>query len=83
MQVDHAGVPNFQLVKEQAPIAKAYYNRSVAEQNSLDLAWDILMEDRFVNLRRCLFANQDELMRFRQIVVNVVCKFRLRCELVA
>jgi 3'5'-cyclic nucleotide phosphodiesterase len=37
--VDHYGVPNAQLVKEQATIATLYKNRSVAEQNSVDLAW--------------------------------------------
>ena len=33
--VDHSGVPNAQLIKENAEIAGYYNNRSVAEQNSL------------------------------------------------
>jgi class 3 adenylate cyclase len=37
--VDHTGVPNSQLVKEDAHIASLYKNKSIAEQNSLDLAW--------------------------------------------
>jgi hypothetical protein len=35
--VDHTGVPNSQLVKEQAVIASVYKNKSVAEQNSVDI----------------------------------------------
>ena len=34
-EVDHTGLPNSVLVKEETPIAKAYNNRSVAEQNSI------------------------------------------------
>ena len=37
--IDHTGVPNMQLVKEKAHVAVVYKNRSVAEQNSFDLAW--------------------------------------------
>jgi len=70
--VDHMGVPNAQLVKECAPIAKVYNNRSVAEQNSLDLAWDLLMDSQFADLRATIYSTQDELKRFRQLVVNSV-----------
>ena len=35
---DHAGVPNAALVKEGTQVAKQYNNKSVAEQNSVDLA---------------------------------------------
>ena len=37
--VDHSGVSNFQLIKENAKIAKAFKNKSVAEQNSIVLAF--------------------------------------------
>jgi len=50
--VDHSGVPNAQLVKEKAPVAALYHDKSVAEQNSFDLAWDLLMEPAYKNLRR-------------------------------
>ena len=53
-------------------MAAKYHDKSVAEQNSLDIAWDILMEDTFDELRRVLFPTQFELMRFRQLIVNVV-----------
>lgn len=42
--VDHWGVSNAQLIKEGAPMADKYKGKSVAEQNSVDLAWDLLME---------------------------------------
>lgn len=66
------GVPNMQLVKENAHIASLYKNKSIAEQNSLDLAWDLLMSREYRDLQRAIFANQAELQRFRQLVVNVV-----------
>jgi len=70
--VDHLGVPNAQLVKEGLPIAYVYNNRSVAEQNSLELSWDLLMDPTFTELRATIYSTQEELRRFRQLVVNSV-----------
>jgi hypothetical protein len=70
--VDHVGVPNTQLIKENAGIAALYNGRSVAEQNSVDLAWDLLMDDRYHNLRRTIYDSDAEFKRFRQLVVNSV-----------
>ena len=70
--VDHSGVSNAQLVKEGADIAALYKNKSVAEQNSVDLAWRLLMEDTFSDLRAVIYSNEEERRRFRQLVVNVV-----------
>jgi len=70
--VDHTGVPNAQLVKESTSLAARYKNKSVAEQNSVDLAWELLMDEKYANLRRCIYANESEFERFRQLVVNVV-----------
>lgn len=70
--VDHTGVPNSQLVKEKAHVATLYNNKSVAEQNSLDLAWELLLEPNYKDLQRCIFSTQAELERFRQLIVNVV-----------
>lgn len=69
---DHAGVSNFQLVKEGASIAKFFKEKSVAEQNSIALAWDKLMDPRFSELRKCIYAEPSELARFRQLIVNNV-----------
>lgn len=70
--VDHQGVPNAQLVQEQSPLAAVYNNKSVAEQNSVDIAWGLLMQDRFTGLRRAIYRTEDEFTRFRQLVVNSV-----------
>ena len=70
--VDHSGVPNAQLVKENAYVAKVYKGKSVAEQNSVDLAWYLLMDDKYEDLRRAIYCNEKELERFRKLVVNIV-----------
>ena len=67
------GVPNPQLIEEDDGVARRYKSRSVAEQKSLDLSWDLLMEDRFANLRSTICRGSEaELRRFRQIVINSV-----------
>jgi class 3 adenylate cyclase len=70
--VDHQGVSNFQLGAEQPDMNTKYKNRSLAEQNSVDIAWDLLMQPEFRNLQQCIFATKEELQRFRQLVVNLV-----------
>ncbi len=71
--VDHPGVPNAQLVKEGTDMARMYKGKSVAEQNSINLAWDLLMQEKFTALRHTICKTQDEAVRFRQLVVNAVC----------
>ena len=61
-----------QLVKEHTSLAAAYNNKSVAEQNSVDIAWDLLMEDCYKDLRRTIYCNEVEFKRFRQLIVNTV-----------
>ena len=71
--VDHWGVSNAQLVKEGVPIAEKYHNKTVAEQNSVDLSFNLLMnEDDYPDLRECIFPTKYEYERFRQVVVNNV-----------
>ena len=70
--VDHTGVPNTQLVKENPEFAKMYKDRSVAEQNSVDVAWDLLFDDCYSDLRATIYTTDDDLQRFRQLVVNSV-----------
>jgi hypothetical protein len=69
---DHPGVPNSQLIKENASIANVYKNKSIAEQNSVDLAWDLLMDEAYGDLRRAIYVTEEDFLRFRQLVVNVV-----------
>ena len=70
--VDHPGVSNGQLVAERDPLASLYDNQSVAEQNSITIAWELLQRDEYSDLRACLFANDSDVRRFRQLVVNSV-----------
>lgn len=70
--LDHEGVPNFTLVNENSPLAEKYKGKSVAEQNSVDLAWGLLMNDDYKNLRSCVCGDAEEFARFRQLVINVV-----------
>jgi hypothetical protein len=70
--VDHLGVPNSELVKEASEMSQRYNNKSVAEQNSIDLAWDLLMDDRFQVLRRAIYSTEAEFRRFRQLLVNTI-----------
>jgi class 3 adenylate cyclase len=71
--VDHVGVSNYQLIKEESPIAGLYKNKSVSEQNSVDIAWWLLMTPNFSNLRECIgLSDAKELRRFRQVLVNSV-----------
>jgi len=70
--VDHWGISNMQLMKEEPAMAATFRNQSIAEQNSLDIAWELFMTDRFQELRDYIFVDPEELKRFRQVVVNVV-----------
>ena len=46
--------------------------KSVAEQNSVDIAWSKLMDDKYKDLRMTIYSSDDEMRRFRQLIVNVV-----------
>jgi hypothetical protein len=70
--LDHPGVPNTQLIKEESQLASAYKNKSIAEQNSVDLAWALLMDQKYESLRATIYSDDTELKRFRQLVVNSV-----------
>jgi class 3 adenylate cyclase len=70
--VDHRGVSNFQLANEIPEMATKYKNRGLAEQNSVDIAWDLLMQPQYKDLQKAIFSNEFELQRFRQLVVNLV-----------
>ena len=69
---DHPGVGNPQLAKENEMLGELYKGRSVAEQNSLDLAWNLFMDSRYKNFRETLCSTTEELKRFRQLIVNSV-----------
>jgi hypothetical protein len=70
--LDHTGVPNGTLIKEQATIAAVYNNKSVAEQNSVDIAWELLLQPQYDDLRRTIYVTGEEFRRFRQLLINLV-----------
>jgi hypothetical protein len=70
--VDHDGIPNSETAKEDPEAAALYKNRSIIEQRSVDKAWKKLMEPEFKALRQSIYADETELKRFRQVVVNSV-----------
>lgn len=53
-------------------MATLYNNISIHEQESVDSAFELLMDDKYSELRRTIFATEDEFYRFRQIVINCV-----------
>ena len=70
--VDHQGVPNTRLIEEEDNVAIKYKGRSVAEQNSVDLAWALFLEPQYSELRGAICPTEKELNRLRQLVVNTV-----------
>ena len=69
---EHPGVPNATLVKENDTLAEHYKGQSIAEQHSIDVAWNLLQKDEYFDLRRAIYSTEDELRRFRQLVINAV-----------
>ena len=64
--------PNYQLVREGSKIAKKFKNKSCAEQNSIDSAWNLLMQPAYKDLRECLFGSQEDVELFRSLLVKSV-----------
>jgi hypothetical protein len=60
--IHHVGIPNVALIKEDEKIAEKYNNKSVAEQNSVDLApWALLEGDNFNHIRQIRYSDEAEL----------------------
>mmetsp|Transcript_22486 Transcript_22486/g.55637 ORF Transcript_22486/g.55637 Transcript_22486/m.55637 type:complete len:1526 (-) Transcript_22486:168-4745(-) len=70
--VGHTGVPNNQLAVEHPELAEKYSNKSIAEQNSIDVAWDMLNSDSFEHLQHYIFEDAEERERLRKLLVNCV-----------
>lgn len=71
-EVHHPGVPNEQLAKEQNELATRFSGKSMVEQNSLNIAWDLLFKKEYEWLRHTIYETDDELQRFRHVLVNSV-----------
>lgn len=70
--VDHQGVSNATLIHESDPLTVRYGGKSLAEQNSVDQAWDLLMTEQYRPLVALLCQDDQDLARFRQLIVNSV-----------
>jgi len=68
--VDHLGVPNSRLAEEKPEFAAKYDNRSIAENHSITLAWNLFMQPEFKDFRTCIAPNDDALEKFRETVNN-------------
>lgn len=64
---EFAGVPNTQLIKEGNG-----HGKSVAEVHSLNMAWELLMQDKYKDLRAMIYTTQEEYNRFRSVFISVV-----------
>jgi 3'5'-cyclic nucleotide phosphodiesterase len=53
-------------------MAEMFHGKSVAEQNSVIVAWNLLMQPQYASLCRALCTTQEEVKRFWQMVVNAV-----------
>lgn len=70
--VDHRGIDNEALGNEEPELSKKFNGTGLTEELSIEKAWKKLMSPDFENLRRCLYANEEEKQRFRQIFVNAI-----------
>jgi hypothetical protein len=68
----HKGVANSQLVLEEDKMAVKFKGRSVAEQNSVNEGWRLLMDERYERLRAHIYLTNVERKRFRQVLTNAV-----------
>lgn len=70
--VGHPAVPNARIAVEQPELVRKYTSKCLAEQHSVDIAWELLLLPRFKNLRACIYQNKVECEHFRDLVVNSV-----------
>lgn len=56
-----------------APLqAQTFKFKSIAEQNSVEIAWNLFSRREFTNLRNLICPDKQEFLRLRQLVVNIV-----------
>ncbi|KAL3823001.1 hypothetical protein ACHAXA_008141 [Cyclostephanos tholiformis] len=70
--VGHKGVPNSVLVEEEDGLAILHNDVSVAEQNSLQVAFSMLQRDEFAGLKRCICPTPENRRFFRKMVISMV-----------
>jgi 3'5'-cyclic nucleotide phosphodiesterase len=70
--VSHSGVPNSVLLTENDQLAVKYHGKSIGEQHSFTVAWELLMQPGFKELRSCICSSQEELSLFRSILIQLI-----------
>jgi len=70
--VGHVGIPNERLMAERPELVEVYGDKSVGEQNSFDLAFTLLMDEKYSALRSTIYTSKSEKEHFRQLVVNCI-----------
>jgi len=70
--VGHTGVPNSVLVEEEDELAILHNDVSVAEQNSLNIAFSLLHAPQFARLKHCIGPNPTQRKLFRKRVIASV-----------
>lgn len=84
--VEHQGVSNKQLLKEADPTILKYNNCSVAENNSIGVSFMLLNEERFSNMRDCMFGVQSECLnldgndRNDEQILKLIAEDKLRFQ---
>ena len=61
------GVSNAILLTEDPKLAAKYKQKSLAEQKSVDIAFNLLMQPEYENVRHYIYTNEKQLMQFRQV----------------
>lgn len=70
--VDHPGLSNARVVKDNSTIAHKYGKRSPIELHSLQSAWSVFQRPSYQELRRHIYSSEQDMKRFRQLVVILV-----------
>jgi hypothetical protein len=63
-------VPNARLAEEKPDFAAKYNNKSIAENNSIDVAWNLLLQPEYGVFRNCLAPTKADLDKFHETVIN-------------
>jgi len=70
--VDHRGIPNRQLALNDEDLAIKYNDQSIAENNSLFIAFCELRKQKYDKLRNVIFPQRKDYRRFRLACINNV-----------
>ena len=70
--IGHRGISNAALAKEAPELRERFSGKSIAEQNSFDLAWSTLLLPSYDKLRETIFGTEEELERFRSLTANAL-----------